>query len=264
VILRVRLKLGVGLLAGAFIGTAAVSGMHAQGKAPVYLITEIDVTNPDAYGKEFAPTEQATIKAAGAKLIVIGGAGGANAKPTPQASLAPVNPRGYAGPLRVSSRGASHLLAGESESGHRLFVGNLSTPLRSRAPPPSTADAVARRRSPGARWQPCTRKLTGPARLAYGHGQKRRGRIGMAKRVWDEEKTGVTIMLRAVGRKKMQVVQEVHEITGLGLMTSKDMVEGKKPVTIKNGVSKEEAEKIKTRLEWAGAKVELKYVRGTS
>jgi hypothetical protein len=97
VILRVRLKLGVGLLAGAFIGTAAVSGMHAQGKAPVYLITEIDVTNPDAYGKEFAPTEQATIKAAGAKLMVIGGAGGANAKPTPQASLAPVNPRDMRG-----------------------------------------------------------------------------------------------------------------------------------------------------------------------
>jgi uncharacterized protein (DUF1330 family) len=73
--------LGVGLLAGAFIGAAAVSGLHAQGKAPVYLITEIDVTNPDAYGKEFAPKAQATIKAAGAKFIVIGGAGGANAKP---------------------------------------------------------------------------------------------------------------------------------------------------------------------------------------
>jgi hypothetical protein len=131
--------------------------MHAQGKAPVYLITEIDVTNPDAYGKEFAPKEQATIKGAGAKLVVIGGAGGANAKPTPQASLAPVNPRGYAGPLRVSSRGASHLLAGESESGHRLFVGNLSTrydrarprrqlPTRSRA---GEAPAPAGNHAPG-------------------------------------------------------------------------------------------------------------------
>jgi uncharacterized protein (DUF1330 family) len=73
--------LGMGLLAGTFIGAAAVSGLHAQGKAPVYLITEIDVTNPDAYGKEFAPKAQATIKAAGAKFIVIGGAAGANAKP---------------------------------------------------------------------------------------------------------------------------------------------------------------------------------------
>src|ERR1700720_1578370 len=73
--------LGVGLLTGTFIGAAAVSGLHAQGKAPVYLVTEIDVTNPDAYGKEFAPKAQATIKAAGGKFVVIGGAGGVNAKP---------------------------------------------------------------------------------------------------------------------------------------------------------------------------------------
>ena len=52
-----------------------MSALHAQGKAPVYLVTEIDVTNPDAYGKEFAPKAQATIKAAGGKQIAIGGAG---------------------------------------------------------------------------------------------------------------------------------------------------------------------------------------------
>lgn len=75
------LGLGLGLIAGTVIGAAAVGGLHAQGKAPVYLVTEIDVSNPEAYGKEFAPKAQATIKAAGAKLIVIGGAGGASAKP---------------------------------------------------------------------------------------------------------------------------------------------------------------------------------------
>jgi uncharacterized protein (DUF1330 family) len=75
------LVLGVGLLAGTMIGAAAVTGLHAQAKAPVFLITEIDVTNPEAYGKEFAPKAQATIKAAGAKFVLIGGTGGASAKP---------------------------------------------------------------------------------------------------------------------------------------------------------------------------------------
>jgi len=72
--------MGLAMLAGAVLGAAAVSGLHAQGKAPVYLVTEIDVTNPEAYGKEFAPKAQATIKAAGGILIAIGGAGGAGAK----------------------------------------------------------------------------------------------------------------------------------------------------------------------------------------
>jgi uncharacterized protein (DUF1330 family) len=68
------------MFAGAAIGAFAVQGLNAQGKAPVYLVTEIDVTNPEAYGKEFAPKAQATIKAHGGKLIAIGGAGGAGAK----------------------------------------------------------------------------------------------------------------------------------------------------------------------------------------
>jgi uncharacterized protein (DUF1330 family) len=75
------LVLGVGLLAGTMIGAAAVTGLHAQAKPPVFLITEIEVTNPEAYGTEFAPKAQATIKAAGAKFVLIGGAGGASAKP---------------------------------------------------------------------------------------------------------------------------------------------------------------------------------------
>jgi uncharacterized protein (DUF1330 family) len=71
----------LGMLAGTVIGAAAVSGLHAQAKPPVYLITEIDVKDPDAYGKEFAPKAQATIKAAGGRFIVIGGTAGVGAKP---------------------------------------------------------------------------------------------------------------------------------------------------------------------------------------
>ena len=68
------------MLAGAVLGAAAVSGLHAQGNAPIYLVTEIDVSNPEAYGKEFALKAQASIKAAGGKQIAIGGAAGAGAK----------------------------------------------------------------------------------------------------------------------------------------------------------------------------------------
>jgi uncharacterized protein (DUF1330 family) len=58
-----------------------VQGLHAQGKAPVFLVSEIDVTNPEAYGKEFAPKAQETIRSSGGKFIVIGGVAGAGAKP---------------------------------------------------------------------------------------------------------------------------------------------------------------------------------------
>jgi uncharacterized protein (DUF1330 family) len=75
------LGLGLGMLAGTLIGAAAVSGLHAQAKLPVYLITEIDVTNPDAYAKEFAPKAQATIRAAGGRFLAIGGVAGVGAKP---------------------------------------------------------------------------------------------------------------------------------------------------------------------------------------
>ncbi|HET9584513.1 MAG TPA: DUF1330 domain-containing protein [Bradyrhizobium sp.] len=72
---------GLAMLAGTMIGAAGISVLHAQAKPPVYLVTEIDVTNPEAYGKEFAPKAQASIKASGGKFVVIGGAGGASAKP---------------------------------------------------------------------------------------------------------------------------------------------------------------------------------------
>src|SRR6476620_12777613 len=73
--------LGLAMLAGTVIGAAGISVLHAQAKPPVYLITEIDVTNPEAYGKEFAPKAQATIKAAGASFVLIGGTAAAGAKP---------------------------------------------------------------------------------------------------------------------------------------------------------------------------------------
>src|ERR1700745_605141 len=69
------------MLAGVAVGAVSIQGLHAQGKGPVYLVTEIDVSNPEAYGKEFAPKAQASIKAAGGRQIAIGGAGGVNAKP---------------------------------------------------------------------------------------------------------------------------------------------------------------------------------------
>ncbi len=72
-----------------------------------------------------------------------------------------------------------------------------------------------------------------------------------------EEKTEFTVVLSAVGEKKVEVIKAVRAITGLGLKEAKDLVEGA-PQTVKEGVSKDEAEKFKKELEAAGAKVELK------
>ena len=72
-----------------------------------------------------------------------------------------------------------------------------------------------------------------------------------------EEKTEFTAVLAAVGDKKIEVIKEVRALTGLGLKEAKDLVEGA-PKPVKEGVTKEEAEKIKAQLEKAGAKVELK------
>jgi uncharacterized protein (DUF1330 family) len=73
---------GLGMLAGTVIGAAAVTGLNAQSKSPIYSVTEIDVTNPQAFGAEYAPKAQATVKAAaGARQLAIGGDGGAGAKP---------------------------------------------------------------------------------------------------------------------------------------------------------------------------------------
>ena len=72
-----------------------------------------------------------------------------------------------------------------------------------------------------------------------------------------EEKTEFTVVLAAAGEKKIEVIKEVRALTGLGLKEAKDLVEGA-PKPVKEGVNKEEAEKVKAQLEKAGAKVELK------
>jgi large subunit ribosomal protein L7/L12 len=72
-----------------------------------------------------------------------------------------------------------------------------------------------------------------------------------------EEKTEFTVVLTSYGEKKIEVIKEVRALTGLGLKEAKELVEGA-PKPVKEGVSKDEAEKVKTQLEKAGAKVELK------
>ena len=71
-----------------------------------------------------------------------------------------------------------------------------------------------------------------------------------------EEQTEFTVVLAATGDKKIEVIKEVRAITGLGLKEAKDLVEGA-PKPVKEGVSKEEAEKIRATLEKVGANVEL-------
>jgi large subunit ribosomal protein L7/L12 len=72
-----------------------------------------------------------------------------------------------------------------------------------------------------------------------------------------EEKTEFEVVLAAIGEKKINVIKEVRAITGLGLKEAKDLVEAA-PKTVKEGVSKDEAETLKKKLEEAGATVELK------
>ncbi len=72
-----------------------------------------------------------------------------------------------------------------------------------------------------------------------------------------EEKTEFTVVLASAGDKKIEVIKEVRAITGLGLKEAKDLVEGA-PKPVKEGVAKDEAEKITAQLEKAGAKVVLK------
>lgn len=72
-----------------------------------------------------------------------------------------------------------------------------------------------------------------------------------------EEKTAFDVILKSAGSAKLQVVKAVKEACGLGLKEAKDLVDGA-PATIKEGLSKEEAENLKKAIEEAGAKVELK------
>jgi len=83
------------------------------------------------------------------------------------------------------------------------------------------------------------------------------GAPGAAAAPAAEEKTEFTVILKSGGEKKIQVIKEIRAITSLGLKEAKDMVEGA-PGTVKEGVSKQEAEEIKKKLEAQGAAVELK------
>jgi large subunit ribosomal protein L7/L12 len=73
----------------------------------------------------------------------------------------------------------------------------------------------------------------------------------------EEEKTEFDVVLSAVGEKKLQVIKVVRAVTGLGLKEAKDLVEGA-PNPVKEGVTKEEAQEVKTKLEEVGATVEMK------
>ena len=81
--------------------------------------------------------------------------------------------------------------------------------------------------------------------------------VGASDAASVEEKTEFEVVLVAMGDKKINVIKEVRSITGLGLKEAKELVEGA-PKSVKQGVPKEEAEKMKAGLEKAGAKVELK------
>jgi uncharacterized protein (DUF1330 family) len=74
--MRSNIRITMVLLAGFALGALAVEGLHAQAKAPVYFVSEIDVHDVDAYAKEYAPKAQAVIKAAGGRFVAVGGVAG--------------------------------------------------------------------------------------------------------------------------------------------------------------------------------------------
>ena len=97
--------------------------------------------------------------------------------------------------------------------------------------------------------------ITAPAAAAPAAGTA--GAAGGAAAPAAEEQTEFTVILKSGGEKKIQVIKEIRAITSLGLKEAKDLVEGA-PGTVKEGVSKQEAEEIKKKLEAQGAAVELK------
>ena len=70
--MKTQYTVALAMLAGVGIGAAAVQGLHAQAKPPVYYVAEIDVTNIDAWAKDYAPRAQAVIKAAGGRVLAAG------------------------------------------------------------------------------------------------------------------------------------------------------------------------------------------------
>lgn len=98
--------------------------------------------------------------------------------------------------------------------------------------------------------------VTGPAFVAAG-AVPAAGAPGAAPAAASEEKTEFTVTLTSVGDKKIQVLKELRAVTSLGLKEAKDLID-KAPSVIKENATKEEAEKIKAKLEEVGAKVEVK------
>lgn len=78
--MKTNSKIALAVVAGGVLGAAAMHGLHAQAKPPVYFIAEIDVSNPDAYAKEFGPKSRDITKSHGGRLLAIGGTGGAGGK----------------------------------------------------------------------------------------------------------------------------------------------------------------------------------------
>ena len=79
--MKTHVTIALSMVTGIVVGAVGVQGLHAQSKPKVYLINEIDVTDPDKYGAEFTPKAQASVRSSGAQFLVIGGVGGASAKP---------------------------------------------------------------------------------------------------------------------------------------------------------------------------------------
>src|SRR5262245_38060819 len=70
--MKTRYTVALSMIAGAALGAAAIQGLHAQAKPPVYYVAEIDVTNIDSWQKDYAPRAQAVIKAAGGRVLAAG------------------------------------------------------------------------------------------------------------------------------------------------------------------------------------------------
>jgi large subunit ribosomal protein L7/L12 len=98
--------------------------------------------------------------------------------------------------------------------------------------------------------------VTGPAFMAAG-AMPAAGAAGAAPAAAAEEKTEFSVTLTSVGDKKIQVLKELRAVTALGLKEAKDIID-KAPSVIKESTTKEEADKIKAKLEEVGAKVEVK------
>jgi len=78
--MKTRYAVALSLVAGAALGAGVVQGLHAQAKPPAYLVAEVDVSDPEAYAKEYAAKVQPILKAAGARYLALAGAAASGAK----------------------------------------------------------------------------------------------------------------------------------------------------------------------------------------